>query len=182
MSAARVILSGCSGGGKSTLLAELATRGVPTFAEPGREVVRAALAGVGGALPDEDPTGFALACLERSVADLRAADALDRPAVFDRCPVDVFTWLEHRGLEVPDAFPEAMARAGFHPVVLFAPPWPDIYVQDQERRHDLEKALADHDRLQRDYLRLGFELLTLPRATPAARAEWVLASHPAFAG
>ncbi len=55
MSAARVVLSGCSGGGKSTLLAELASRGVPTFVEPGREVVRAALAGAGGALPDRDP-------------------------------------------------------------------------------------------------------------------------------
>ncbi len=182
MSAARVVLSGCSGGGKSTLLAELASRGVPIFVEPGRKVVRAALAGSGGALPEDDPTGFAMACLERSLADLRAAESLDRPAVFDRCPVDAFTWLEHRGLPVPTAFPEAMAAAGFHPVVLFAPPWPEIYVQDAERRHPLEKALADHDRLARDYVRLGFELLALPSASPGERADWVLRTHPAFAG
>lgn len=181
MSAARVVLSGCSGGGKSTLLAELASRGVATFVEPGREVVRAALMGTGGALPDRDPLRFAAACLERTVVDLRAAAGLGRPAVFDRCPVDVFTWLEHRGLPVAPAFADVMRSAAFHPVVLFAAPWPEIYVQDEERRHDLRKAVADHDRLRRDYRRLGFVLLDLPRATPAERADWVMAAHPAFA-
>ncbi len=181
MTAARVVLSGCSGGGKSTLLAELASRGVPTFVEPGREVVRAALAGTGGAFPDRDPLGFAAACLERGRTDLRRADTLDRPAVFDRCEVDVLTWLEHRGLPLPAPLAETVAAARLHQVVLFAPPWPEIYAQDEERRHSFETALADHDRLRRDYVRLGFELLTLPRATPAERADWVLRAHPAFA-
>ncbi len=43
MAAARdffVVLSGCSGGGKSTLLAELGRRGFRTFAEPGRQIVK----------------------------------------------------------------------------------------------------------------------------------------------
>ena len=181
MSAARVVLSGCSGGGKSTLLADLASRGVPVFVEPGREVVRAALAGTGGALPDRDPVGFATACLERSLADLEAAEALDRPCVFDRCPVDVLTWLQHRGLAVDSALAEAAAAARFHPVVVFAPPWREIYVQDDERRHSFEKALADHDRLRADYLRLGYTLLTPPQGTPAERADWLLGAHPAFA-
>ena len=34
-----IILSGCSGGGKSTLLAELARRGFATVEEPGRRIV-----------------------------------------------------------------------------------------------------------------------------------------------
>ena len=72
--------------------------------------------------------------------------------------------------------------AGFHPMVVFVSPWPQIYVQDDERRHSFETALADHDRLRRDYLRLGFELLTPPRGAVAERADWVLAAHPAFAG
>ncbi|SEI08083.1 AAA domain-containing protein [Rhizobium tibeticum] len=35
-----VILSGCSGGGKSTLLAELAKRGFAVAEEPGRRIVK----------------------------------------------------------------------------------------------------------------------------------------------
>lgn len=47
----RVVLSGCSGGGKSTLLAELARRGHAVRPEAGRLVVEAELAAGGGALP-----------------------------------------------------------------------------------------------------------------------------------
>ena len=35
-----VVVSGCSGGGKSTLLAELALRGYAVFPEPGRQIVK----------------------------------------------------------------------------------------------------------------------------------------------
>jgi predicted ATPase len=35
-----VVISGCSGGGKSTLLAELAQRGYGVVEEPGRRIVR----------------------------------------------------------------------------------------------------------------------------------------------
>ena len=34
-----VVLSGCSGGGKSALLAELSSRGFETVEEPGRRIV-----------------------------------------------------------------------------------------------------------------------------------------------
>ena len=39
ISSRHVILSGCSGGGKSTLLADLAGRGFGTVSEPGRRIV-----------------------------------------------------------------------------------------------------------------------------------------------
>src|SRR5207247_10618853 len=35
-----VVLSGCSGAGKSSLLAELGRRGFPIYEEPGRQVVK----------------------------------------------------------------------------------------------------------------------------------------------
>lgn len=53
-----VIISGCSCGGKSTLLAELGQRGLATIEEPGRRVVREELASGGGALPWADMTAF----------------------------------------------------------------------------------------------------------------------------
>ena len=46
-----VILSGCSGGGKSTLLDELARRGHAVVAEPGRRIVAEQLREGGAALP-----------------------------------------------------------------------------------------------------------------------------------
>ena len=54
-----VIISGCSGGGKSTLLAELGRRDFATIKEPGRRIVREELRGDGSSLPWIDPEKFA---------------------------------------------------------------------------------------------------------------------------
>src|ERR1700730_15527752 len=45
-----VVMSGCSGGGKSTLLTELGRRGYMTVEEPGRRIVKDELLGNGLAL------------------------------------------------------------------------------------------------------------------------------------
>lgn len=54
-----VVISGCSGGGKSTLLAELARRGHATVEEPGRRIVKQERQAGGPALPWNDPVAFA---------------------------------------------------------------------------------------------------------------------------
>jgi len=46
-----VVISGCSGGGKSTLLAELGSHGYATVEEPGRRIVKEELKAGGPALP-----------------------------------------------------------------------------------------------------------------------------------
>ena len=46
-----VVISGCSSGGKSTLLAELGRRGHAMVEEPGRRIVRQELVDGGSALP-----------------------------------------------------------------------------------------------------------------------------------
>ena len=46
-----VVVSGCSGGGKSTLLAEMARRGYLVFPEPGRQIVKEELFIGGDGLP-----------------------------------------------------------------------------------------------------------------------------------
>jgi predicted ATPase len=42
-----VVISGCSGGGKSTLLIELGQRGYATVEEPGRRIVKDETLGAG---------------------------------------------------------------------------------------------------------------------------------------
>jgi predicted ATPase len=45
-----VVISGCSGGGKSTLIAEFGRRGYAIVEEPGRRIVKEELANGGSAL------------------------------------------------------------------------------------------------------------------------------------
>lgn len=169
------MISGCSGGGKSTLLAELARRGFAGVAEPGRRIIAEVRAGQGGALPWADPAAFAARALAMSLADHAGADGL---TFFDRGIVDAAVAIRASGGDYP-----ATAIADHRYDRLFvAPPWPEIYVQDEDRRHSLDQALRDYDRVLQAYLDAGYDPIMLPRDTVAARADFILANvtaaHP----
>jgi len=68
-----VVLSGCSGGGKSTLLAELARRGNSVVEEPGRRIVREEMARGGTALPWVDAETFIRRAIEMALEDRERA-------------------------------------------------------------------------------------------------------------
>lgn len=60
MTSRHVVLSGCSGGGKSTLLSALGRRGWVVVPEPGRRIVEEEQRGDGRALPWVDLAAFAM--------------------------------------------------------------------------------------------------------------------------
>ncbi len=62
----------------------------------------------------------------------------------------------------------------YHRRVFMAPPWPEIYATDAERRHGFEAALAEYGRLETVFPFLGYEVVTLPKTPVAARADFVL--------
>lgn len=64
----------------------------------------------------------------------------------------------------------------YHSHVFMAPPWPEIYVQDDERRHDMTVALCEFEQLQRTYPALGYAISLLPKVSVAQRANFVLAT------
>lgn len=161
-----VMISGCSGGGKSTLLVELASRGYAVVAEPGRRIIAEERAGQGAALPWVDPPGFARRALAMSIADHEAADGL---TFFDRGVVDAAVAIAASGGDRPIS---TIARLRYDRLFL-APPWPEIYVNDADRRHSLEKALRDYERVRQAYLDAGYDPIMLPRDTVSARADFV---------
>jgi predicted ATPase len=171
-----IILSGCSGGGKSTLLAELARRGFATVDEPGRRIVREALAVDGRALPWVDARAFLQRAIAMALEDRTRAAAHTGWVFFDRGLVDAASGLG--ALDGDDSLTRLGETHRYHRTVFLTPPWPEIYLTDAERRHTLSDALPEYDRLRLDYLRIGYEAFVLPRTDVAARADFVL-SHPA---
>jgi predicted ATPase len=63
---------------------------------------------------------------------------------------------------------------GYHRRVFLAPPWPEIYVTDSERRHSLDAGIAEYQRLVDAYPALGYDVTILPKVGVAERAEFVL--------
>lgn len=168
-----VVISGCSGGGKSTLLAELARRGHAVVAEPGRRIVAEELGSGGTALPWVDPLAFARRAVAMSLADRRAMAGARGWVFFDRGLVDAAVALGHLTGDWVGA--DALCHVHrYNRLVFLAPPWPEIYGTDRERRHGLEEALAEYDRLLAGYPRLGYEVQVLPRTSVEARANLLL--------
>jgi predicted ATPase len=169
-----VVISGCSGGGKSTLLAELARRGHATIEEPGRRIVAAELMSGGSALPWVDGAAFARRAFETALADRERAAKLGGWVFFDRSLIDAAAHLQHL------AGSPALAELGqLHPYnrqVFLTPPWPEIYANDQERRHDFDAARDEYARLLVAYPASGYEVVVLPRTSVTARADFVLAN------
>ncbi|MDE1149306.1 MAG: AAA family ATPase [Azospirillaceae bacterium] len=169
-----VLITGCSGGGKSTLLAELQARGHAVVEEPGRRIVRQELAGGERALPWVDPAAFARRAIDMALADRAAAATAPAGWVFfDRGLIDAAAALESLTGQVVLA---PLARAHpYHRTVFLAPPWPEIHTPDAERRHGLDAAVAEYERLERALPALGYTVAILPKVPVAARADFVLA-------
>jgi predicted ATPase len=169
-----VLITGCSGGGKSSLLAQLAARGYAVVEEPGRRIVRQARGPDDPVLPWNDPAAFARRAVELALADREAARGLHGWVFFDRGLVDAASALEAATGE-PSL--RALDRAHrYHRRVFLAPPWPQIHVADDERRHGLEAALDEYRRLEAALPALDYEVVVLPRTSVAARADFVLAT------
>ncbi len=168
------MISGCSGGGKSTLLAELRRRGFATVDEPGRRIVAEELECGGSALPWVDAVAFAQRAIDLSLADRAAADMSARWLFFDRGLIDAAAALEHlTGEHVVESL-GSIHR--YHKRVFLVPPWPEIYVSDQERRHGFAEAIEEYNRLIKVYPLLGYEIHVLPKVSVAKRADWILAA------
>nr|WP_210269878.1 AAA family ATPase [Hyphomicrobium methylovorum] len=167
-------MSGCSGGGKSSILAELRRRGYAVVEEPGRRIIQSEMASGSQALPWVDIAAFARRAIETSLADRVAAAASAGWVFFDRGLIDAAVALEHATGE------PAIERYGrphrYHHTVFFTPPWPEIYASDPERRHGLDDALGEYRRLEHAYPALGYRLAVLPKVGVAARADAVLAA------
>ncbi|RDE06377.1 AAA family ATPase [Sphingomonas aracearum] len=167
-----VLLSGCSGGGKSTLLAELARQGSATVPEPGRRIVAEELLGSGSALPWVDLAAFAARALDMAAEDRQKATSARTWTFFDRGLIDAAVALQHAtGAPVAEtlaAFPR------YHRRVFLTPPWPEIFTRDRERRQDLDEAVAEYDRLLSAINALGYHVTVLPRTSVEERVRFIL--------
>ena len=166
-----IILSGCSGGGKSTLLAELARRGFATVEEPGRRIVIEETSNGGTALPWIDMQAFARRAIAMALEDRRVTPK-EGLVFFDRGLIDAASALHHIS---GDRFINTLRDTHrYNSLVFLTPPWPEIYRSDDERKHGFDAAVEEYERLVRDYEGLGYDIVVLPKLAVAERADLIL--------
>ncbi|KVP41640.1 AAA family ATPase [Burkholderia ubonensis] len=168
------VVTGGPGSGKSTLIDALERAGFARSQEAGRGVIQDQVAVDGPALPWRDRSAFAELMLGWEMRSHHLARQARGPVFFDRGVPDVIGYLRLSGLAVPAHAEAAARRFRYHRRVFIAPPWPDIYTQDAERRQDFAEAVRTCDAMVECYASYGYRLIELPRASVKARVRFVL--------
>jgi predicted ATPase len=166
-----VVISGCSGAGKSSLLAELGCRGHNIYEEPGRQVVKEQLYIGGDALPWGDRAQFRELTVSRSIHHLISAARIGGLAFFDRGIIDQLAGFD----PVPPHLLRAADLFRYHRRVFLLEPWLELFRNDTERRHSFDDAVATYELQRAAYARFGYRTLIVPQVSVAERADFVLA-------
>jgi predicted ATPase len=169
------VITGCSGGGKSTLIDALRRCGFLCVDEPGRRIVQQQLRIGGDATPWQDRIKFRELLLARYMEVFEQVAERTRPVFFDRGIPEAIGW--SRLVKVPTLeHHRAAARIyRYARKVFVTPPWREIFKQDEERRHSFEDALADYELTLEVYPEYGYELIQIPKVPISERVDFVLA-------
>ncbi|WP_338011639.1 AAA family ATPase [Streptomonospora alba] len=149
--------------------------GYASSPETGRAVIRDQAAVGGRALPWIDPDLFAEVMLSWEMRAHGRAAERGASVFFDRGVVDVVGYLRVEGRPVPEHVHAAARRFRYDRTVFIAPPWPEIYRTDTERKQSFARAERTHAAMVAAYTDCGYDLVDLPRASVAERARFVAA-------
>lgn len=144
--------------------------------EAGRAVIREQVATGGTALPWADRDAFAAAMLDRDLASHTAAHSLPGPIFFDRGLPDIAGYRALSRLRPCPAVDAACRAHRYHRQAFIAPPWPEIYATDAERRQTPAEAERTYQAMAAIYPAFGYELIELPRAPVADRVAFIRAA------
>ncbi|MEV5574785.1 AAA family ATPase [Spirillospora sp. NPDC052269] len=173
-----IVVTGGPGSGKSTLIDALQREGFARSHEAGRGVIQDQVAIGGRALPWDDVDLFAELMLGWELRSYRDMSARTEPVFFDRGIPDIVGYLRLEGRPVPAHVHKAAEAFRYHPRVFIAPPWPEIYEQDAERKQSHAEAERTYESMVATYTKYGYDLLELPRAPVEARVRFVTAHLP----
>jgi predicted ATPase len=169
-----VVISGCSGGGKSALLTELTVRGYRTFAEPGRQIIREQTAVARPDILAEAPLLFGELCVVRTIHRMIEAADSEGYIFFDRSHIDALSFCIRENIPPPAHWRRAAEVFRFNTKVFMVPPWPEIFRNDAERKHSFEDGLKEYPVLMETYCGLGYETVIVPKTPISERADFVL--------
>jgi len=167
------VVTGGPGSGKTSLIKALTRRGFLSMPEAGRAIIRDQVRIGGTSVPWADRSMFAELMLGWELRSWHEAAALNGPVLMDRGIPDVVGYLTLCGLPVPAHAEAAASLYSYNKSVFIAPCWDAIFTQDTERKQDAQEAEATGRIMAETYARLGYQLIELPMASVAERADFV---------
>lgn len=121
-----------------------------------------------------NPLLFSEMLLKKRIEQFREAEEKAEPYVFiDRGIPDVSAYLDYIGNDYPKIFTESN-KAYRYDKIFVLPIWKKIHRTDDERYESYEQALKIQKFLIATYIDLGYELISVPKASIEERAAFIL--------
>lgn len=175
-----IVISGCSGGGKSTLINELSKMGYSVIHEAATRALEEQLAADGPITPWKNPLCFCELLIAKAVDDFHRAnsmtDSLKKIVFFDRSFLEGIRWHNTFNSISSNHYYSLIEQLRYFHSIYITPPWKEIYVQNDLRRHSFNKSVEDYQRVVAFYSECGYQLLELPKVNVRARADFILSA------
>ena len=172
-----IVISGCSGGGKSTLLAELESLGYSVSPEVGRQIVKEQLAINGSITPWQNPLQFCEELIVRSIQayeqSINLKNVKDGLVFHDRSIIDGLSYFYTLKYNETEKYADLIRKYPLYPIVFMTPPWLEIYVQDAERQHSFSDAVNEYNRLIEIYANCGYQIKIIHKGTIEERLLFI---------
>ncbi|GAB5505270.1 MAG: AAA family ATPase [Rhizobiaceae bacterium] len=167
------VVTGGPGAGKTTLLQAAAIAGYRTVPESGRAIITLQEAIGGRALHYADSAAYAELMLDRDMQNHQAHAASTELTLYDRGVADLVGYCRLVGIEDAEHIYRAAELFRYNRKVFLAPPWRDIYVQDNQRRQEWSEAVHTYECIANAYSELDYDLIELPLAPVAERLAFL---------
>lgn len=172
-----IVISGCSGGGKSTIINAFADHGYTVMPEAGRQIVQEQMEQRGNLLPWSDAVGFTHGLIERNIRFYNQALDIEKPKnniiFFDRSLLDALCYLKFQN-QFSERHRQMIDQYRYNTVVFMLPAWPEIYIQDSERQHGFDVAIGEYNRLIEFYPKYGYQVIEVPKLSVAKRLKFIM--------
>lgn len=168
----RFVITGGPGAGKTTTLNALAERGYIYAPDSARAIIRERLAR--GLSPRPPLEQFGNGILQMDMAHYRETPVADHPVFFDGGIVGALCFLDRLNAVSAGKAEEYVRSFPYNKVVIFMPPWEEIYCADAERDQTFSESVQVYEDLRKWYARWGYETVEAPRAAVDRRVNFVL--------
>ncbi len=112
--------------------------------------------------------------LLHSIVEFEEYVHIKEPCFSDRGIIDVLVYARLINIPVTVEMKDAAKKYGYNKRIFLFPFWEEIYINDVERKQNLDEAKRTSLVLKDVYEEFGYQVIDVPLLSPQERAEWVL--------
>jgi len=166
------IITGGPGGGKTSVLENLASKGYNYIPETARQIIKKRLSK--GLAPRPDPGTFAQQIFDQDWKNFISNSGLSSLLFFDRSFMDSACMLFDSDLNSYENIRDTYMANRYNNKVFITPPWKEIYRTDEERDQSFEQSIEVYQRLAKWYKGHDYDVVILPKDTIENRTKFIL--------